>query len=197
MLQRSDVGCPGCGAVFPEIDGPVHEYMESSPACWRAFGEVLAREYGDARLYRVHRLSVDSYAVQHPGGDSRQAVQSVGVHLARLCLLLERGLSPEQANDAMLRIARAKSSMFKLVRPPFLGAITVADVLAARGVEQHVEAVMAWARSAWDAWSEQHESVRRWHRRTRVPAPASEKCFPIRTVLTTSSHTAACSCDEL
>jgi hypothetical protein len=136
--------------------------MESSPGCWRAFGQVLAREYSDPALLAVHRLSVDSYAVQHPGGDSRQAIQSVGVHLARLCLFLERGLSPEQANEAMLRIARTKSSMFKLVRPRSLGTITVADVLAAGGPEQHVEAVMAWAGSAWDAWSVHHETVRLW-----------------------------------
>lgn len=87
-----DHACPGCGARFPAFDGPVHEYMESSAGCWRAFGEVLAREYGNPKLLAIHRLSIDAYAVQHPGGASRQAVQSVGVHLARLCLFLERGL---------------------------------------------------------------------------------------------------------
>jgi hypothetical protein len=156
------VACPGCGVVLPAFDGPVHEYMESSPACWRAFGEVLAREYSDPRLSRVHRLSVDSYAIQHPGGDSRQAIQSVGVHLARLCLFLERGLSPAQANAAMLRISQTKSTMSRLIRPGSLGVITVADVLAAHSAEQHTEAVMAWAQSAWDAWSEHHETVRKW-----------------------------------
>jgi len=163
----SAVTCPGCGAVFPELDGPVNEYMESSPACWRAFGEVLAREYSDPGLHAVHRLSVDSYAVQHPGSESRQAIQSVGMHLARLCLFLEGGLSPEQANEAMLRIGRTKSSMLKLVRPKSLGAITVADVLATRSAKQHADAVMAWAHSAWDAWSEHHETVRRVARLVR------------------------------
>jgi len=86
----------------------------------------------------------------------------VGLHLARLCLFLERGLSPEQANDAMLRVSGMKSSMFKLVRPRSLGAIAVAEVLAAPGAEQHAEAVMAWAHSAWDAWSEHHATVRNW-----------------------------------
>jgi hypothetical protein len=156
------VACPGCGVVLPEIDDPVHGYMESSPACWRAFGEVLAREYGEPGLHAVHRVSVDSYAVQHPGGDSRQAIQSVGVHLARLCLFLERGLSPAQANAAMLRIGSTKSSMFKLERPDSLGAITVVDVLAAGDGERHAEMARRWARSAWEAWSDHHEIVRRW-----------------------------------
>jgi hypothetical protein len=154
--------CPGCGSSFPAHDGPVHEYMESSPGCWRAYGEVLAREYGNPRLFAVHRLSVDSYAVQHPGGDSRQAIQSVGVHLVRLCLFLERGLSPEEANAAMLRAGKGKAEMFRLPRPASLGAVTVADVLAAPDDEAHTTAVRRWARSAWESWAEHHQTVRAW-----------------------------------
>jgi Family of unknown function (DUF5946) len=154
--------CPGCGACFAPFDGPVHEYMESSPACWQAFGQVMAREYGNPQLFAVHRLSVDAYAVQHPGGESRQAVQSVGVHLARLCLFLEHGLSPEKANAAMLRIGEGKAAMVKLRRPASLGTVTVADVLAARGDEAHAEVVQRWARAAWEAWAEHHDLVRRW-----------------------------------
>ncbi|HED04410.1 MAG TPA: hypothetical protein ENI60_06555, partial [Candidatus Fraserbacteria bacterium] len=102
------VECVGCGGQFPEIDGPVHRYMESSPGCWAAFGEVLAREYSDPIYFGVHRLTVDAYAVQHPGSPSRQSIRSVGVHLIRLCLFLEHGLSAENANDAMLKAAKLK-----------------------------------------------------------------------------------------
>jgi hypothetical protein len=154
--------CPGCGALFAPFAGPVHEYMESSPACWHAFGQVMAREYGNRELFAVHRLSVDSYAVQHPGGSSRQAVQSVGVHLARLCLFLEGGLSAEQANAAMLRVGEGKGAMVQLARPASLGAVTVADVLAAEGPEAHAETVRRWARAAWEAWAEHHDLVREW-----------------------------------
>lgn len=70
------VSCPGCGAQLPDIEGPVHRYMTSSPACWRLFGELLAAEYSDPDLIVTHRLSVDTYAIQHPGGQSRQAIQS-------------------------------------------------------------------------------------------------------------------------
>ena len=75
-MTSSEV-CPGCGAGFAPFDGPVHAYLESSAACWNAFGQVLAREYSDARHAPIHRLTVDAYCVQHPGGDSRQAIQSV------------------------------------------------------------------------------------------------------------------------
>lgn len=156
------IPCCGCGALFPALAGPVHAYMESSAGCWHAFGQVLAREYENPALVAVHRLSVDSYAVQHPGGDSRQAIQSVGVHLVRLCHFLERGLPAAEANAAMLRVGRTKQQMFQLVRPESLGAITVADVVAAESAVQHTELVNLWARSAWQAWSEHHATVRRW-----------------------------------
>jgi uncharacterized protein DUF5946 len=138
--------------------------MDSSPACWHAFGLVLAREYQTPILQSIHRLSVDSYAVQHPGGTSRQAVQSVGVHLARLCLFLEHGLSAEDANAAMLRVGKIKADMFQLARPASLGSVTVADVAAADDATRHIETVHQWARAAWLAWSEHHETVRRWAR---------------------------------
>ncbi len=154
--------CPGCGGRFAPFDGPVHAYMESSPGCWQAFGQVLAREYGNPGLFAVHRLSVDAYAVQHPGGDSRQAIQSVGVHLVRLCLFLERGLTAEAANDAMLRVAKAKAAMTWLARPASLGAVTVADVVAATDAPAHADLVRRWARAAWDAWATHHDLVRRW-----------------------------------
>ena len=162
MDAEKTQSCPGCGIELPPASGPVHKYMESSPACWAAFGQVLEREYSTPTLQDVHRLSVDSYAVQHPGRDSRQAIQSLGVHLSRLCLFLERGLSAEDANAAMLRVAGSKASMSHLQRPSHLGEVTVIDVLAASGVDAHREAVRRWARAAWEAWRTHHATVRQW-----------------------------------
>lgn len=156
--------CQGCGASFPEQDGPVHRYMESSPACWAAFGEVLAREYSNPAYFSIHRLTVDTYAVQHPGGESRQAIQSVGVHLVRLYLFLERGLDATHANDAMLEAAKHKQDFFKLEPPAYPGKLTIADVLAAKNERDHRNIVQAWAESAWQSWSAHHDTVRLWAR---------------------------------
>ncbi len=156
------VECVGCGGQFPEIDGPVHRYMESSPGCWAAFGEVLAREYSDPTYFGVHRLTVDAYAVQHPGSPSRQSIQSVGVHLIRLCLFLEHGLSAENANGAMLKAAKLKHTFVWLEPPVSLGQLTVADVVKARTAQAHKSAVRAWAQSAWDAWLPHHDIIRTW-----------------------------------
>ena len=109
--------CPGCGALFPDVAGPTHRYMESSPGCRAAYGVVFAREYGDRAYFEVHRLSADAYAVQHSGRRSQQAIQSVGFPLSRGCLFLERGLAAEDANDAMLANVKARHRFAWLAQP--------------------------------------------------------------------------------
>lgn len=163
MAARSSP-CLGCGALVPDEAGPTHRYMDASPGCWRLYGELLAREYEDyARFAPVHRLTVDAYAAQHPGTPSPQAIGSVGVHLVRLHLQLERGLPHEEANDAMLEISsRAKERFVWLDPPASPGDVTVLDVLDAGGVEEHMERVRDWAAAVWEAWAPHHETVRRW-----------------------------------
>ncbi|WP_457632164.1 DUF5946 family protein [Oceanithermus desulfurans] len=158
----SEVQCMGCGGWFPDVDGPTHRYMESSPGCWAAFGQILAREYSDPAYYDVHRLSVDAYAVQHPGSPSRLSIQSVAVHLIRLCLFLEHGLSPENANQAMLEAAKHKDMFVWLNPPESLGPLTAADVVKAASIQEHKALVRAWAEGAWAAWFPHHDTIRSW-----------------------------------
>jgi hypothetical protein len=156
--------CMWCKGWFDRLDGPVHAYMQSTPGCWAAFGRVLARQYADARLASVHWLTVDAYAVQHPGVESRQSIQSVGVHLVRLCLLLDHDLSPERANAAMTRVVRHKAAYHWLVPPASLGVLSVADVDAADGVDAHQTTVRAWAQQMCTVWAPHHATVRAWAR---------------------------------
>lgn len=162
--------CFSCGGEYPDIDGPVHRYMVSSPGCWAIYGEVLAREYSNPEYFEVHRLTVDAYAVQHPGSTDRQSVQSVGVHLIRLCLFLEHGLTAKNANDAMLEAGEKKSTFTWLKPPGSMGEITAADVFKAGSVEEHKALVRAWAESAWHAWSMHHDTIRSWR-----PAPRKNR----------------------
>lgn len=154
--------CFSCGAVVPETDGPTHEYMLSSPGCWAVYGEVLAREYRDPAYMARHQLTVDAYAVQHPGEPtSSSARRSVHVHLASLCAQLELGLGGADATRLLQRLG-AEASEPKWLEPPGdLGDVTVADVHRTRDVQAHLDAVERWARSAWEAWSLRHELVRR------------------------------------
>lgn len=153
--------CLGCGALLEPIDGPVHAYMLSSPACWAAFNAVTAREYASPDLMAVHRLTVDAWAVQHPGDGSRRAIQSVGLHLARLMVQFENGLVGRAANDAMLRFATAKSSLPEL--PARHGySVTVADVVDSIEPAAHKAGVRRWAEQTWNDWADQHAFIRAW-----------------------------------
>lgn len=137
--------------------------MTSSPACWAAFNAVIAREFADPALMEVHRLSVDAWAVQHPGDGSRRAIQSVGLHLARLWVQLDQGLSGEAANAAMLDFARRKADLPELpARPAY--ALTVADVVDAVAPSAHRAAVRRWAEATWADWSDQQQLIQSWAR---------------------------------
>lgn len=160
--EVAKVRCIGCGGLVPDVEGPVHRYLESSSGCWRLYGEVLAREYSDLAFWAAHRLTVDSYAVQHPGRSSPQTIQSVCVHLLSLYLVLERGADPQYATRAMQTMVRQKDRFVWLTPRSSLGRITVVDVAAASTAAEHGQRVRAWAESAWSAWSPHHEIVRGW-----------------------------------
>jgi hypothetical protein len=144
------------------MDGPTHRYLESSPGCWHVYGQVLSREYSDLAFATLHRLTVDSYAVQHPGHPSPQTIQSIGLHLLSLHLVLERGLAASYATRIMAGATKTKERFFWLPPPTSLGAITVSDVVAATEPVEHEKRVRAWAESAWSAWAEHHATVRAW-----------------------------------
>jgi len=139
--------------------------MEASPACWREFGKLLAVEYSTEALRHTHRLSVDTYAVQHPGDRSRQAIQSVGLHLARLLVQLERPMPPKETNDVMLGFSKHKSSLQYLERPERF-TVTIADVAPFFGTEIHSDRVLDWANCTWNDWSHHHDNIRDWIAKT-------------------------------
>ncbi len=154
--------CVGCGSMLEPITGPTHRYMLSSPACFALYSEVLAHEYSDPALMQIHRLTVDAFAVQHPGdGSTRQAIQSVGLHLARLGMQLEQLRRPEEANDIMLVLGKHKSELVSL-KPPKRYTMTVSDVAKFAGKPEHARLVKEWAQSAWDDWSDHHAYIIQW-----------------------------------
>ena len=161
-MSATTLRCRGCRALVPAEDGPTHPYMLSAPACWRIYGEVLAREYSQASWRRGHRLAVDAYAVQHAEGRDRRNRQSVALHLMSLALVLERGATDEQARMMLSERSRGAPEFARLEPPLHPGRVTVIDVRTAADAAAHVELVGDWARAAWDAWSDHHPRVRSW-----------------------------------
>ncbi len=149
--------CPGCGAQFESIAGPVHEYIESSPGCWKAYSEILAREYENySRMEEIHRLTVDAYAVQHPGRPGKKSTQSVYGHLLSLYAVFELNYSATQARELLGRFVAKKQDLPWLDPPDFAETLTVRDLLRAASLEEHMESVRTWSRSLWSAWKARH-----------------------------------------
>lgn len=154
--------CPGCGAVLTRIDGPVHPYMGGSPACFERFTTILAFEYSNPSLLPTHRLTVDTYAVQHPGLEgTRQQIQSVGLHLARLGRQLDGPIAPKETNDVMLGLGPHKHTL-ELLEAPKRFSMTVTDVAEHAGTPLHSVKVWAWALATWNDWSAHHEYIQQW-----------------------------------
>ena len=153
------VTCPGCGLESPPSGREYDRKFHASAECWAFFEEVIGREFQSAALFgRAHQLTVDTYAVQHAGGAHPD--KSVGVHLAGLCLSLERGIALTDVPLWMQRIAGATTSWPHLEPPMRTGGITVRDVAAARSEERHVAVVRAWAGQVWTSWSAHHPAAR-------------------------------------
>ena len=131
--------------------------MHSSPACWAAYGQVLEREYSDAVLFgHAHRLTVDAFAVMHPGDPSeRRAVQSFWIHGASLWIVLRLGHSHVRATQALKALAGGEFPERPEEHSRF--AMTHSELLYAP-IENHVKLAREWADAALAGWSDAHRN---------------------------------------
>jgi hypothetical protein len=158
MSGSSTRPCPGCADSFDAVDGPVHPYMVSSPGCWAAFGERLAADYSSPARMAHHQVVVDAYAAQHPGDATLpQQVQSVGLHLMTLCLVLEHGANPGDG-PALHRGMVRRPAFFRLERSG-PGRLTVRHVPVDGPIGQ---AALEWGAAVWQSYEQAHPTVHAW-----------------------------------
>src|SRR5215813_385146 len=124
--NSSSLMCPECGAP---IEGDWAE-------CRRLFNEVIAREFSDYRYGRVHRLTVDVYALQHPAEYMRSA-KSYAAHLTGMYAALE-GDTTEATNRAVQEWLNGPKALTRPGHPSpgQRGALTVAYIHEARNADQ-------------------------------------------------------------
>lgn len=144
--------CVGCGELFENRDGITHDYMLSSAVCWEQYGQILAREYQNPILFASsHRLTVDAYALQHPGlKNERRAYQSVRIHFVSLHLIFAYGRSHLEATNSLKTLS--SQSFDPLPSHPCDFRITTKDVIESE-LENHALEVEKWARCAYESWS--------------------------------------------
>jgi uncharacterized protein DUF5946 len=135
--------------------------MTCSPACWARYGDLLAAQYASPERMAFHQLVVDSYAVQHPDGADRRAIQSVGIHLMTLCLFIERGTDPALGTSLHRRMID-RPAFHQLEPPTSRGHLTLLAVPVDGDPSRARVAAYAWAEDVWTAWSSHHQTVRAW-----------------------------------
>jgi len=158
LIKQMDK-CFSCKAEVGNIKGEVHKYMDSSPGCWKLFGDILEKEYSDPSYWKNHRITVDAFAVQHFGKPSSQAIQSVNLHLSSLYLIYEKGFDVKLADKGLTTLAKYKSELFWLEPPDEVGDITVVDILKAKTADEHCELIFEWGKSVWNAWTFHHKTI--------------------------------------
>lgn len=159
---RHDDLCPGCGAAIPHPGGVKQPTVGASPGCWAAYGDLVAREYGEWHNPPIHRLTVDAYAAQHPGEPSSRAILDVAAHLIALYFSIDRGIEAARVPREIGRGVADPSELRWLEPPTAAGWQTILDVQGARDLRDHTSRVQRWARTVWEAWSAHHDTVRRW-----------------------------------
>ncbi len=152
--MRATVRCIGCGATVPDVDGPTHRYMLSAPGCWQHYAELTASPVPRTQL------TVDAYAVQHPGVPTPQASQSVCLHLLDLCRILVRGGLPAEGPRFLSGLAHRTYPW--LPPPPADYAVTVVDLVAVGASPAFSEIEMQFAQETWAAWAQHHGRIGRW-----------------------------------
>lgn len=141
--ESSIAVCEDCGAVVPE----------GKAGCLKMFEEILAREFSDYRYGKIHRLTVDTYSLQHPEAYMRSA-KSFAAHLTGMCAALEYE-NPLAINQTVQKWLSTNPAVAKPAQiPEHRGNLTIGYILSASDVDQHVERVREWAQDVWSAWSD-------------------------------------------
>jgi hypothetical protein len=149
--------CTGCGRA---IEG-------GTAGCRAEFDTLVGRDFSDARFFAVHRLFVDTYALQHPDEFCRSA-KSLAAHLVGLMLILDGDASADSGAAALRNWLDGPRALDKPPVPAERGAITLADVKNIGDPAAWREALHRWAEATWAAWRDLHPLARQWAEETQA-----------------------------
>ena len=144
-----DEVCEDCGAVV----------AHGRAGCLELFEEILAREFSDYRYGRIHRLTVDTYSLQHPDKYMRSG-KSFAAHLTGICAALEY----DDALTLNQVVQKWLSTNPQIDKPVYIpkerGDSTITYIHSAVDADEHIKRVREWAQEVWGAWSEHHGLAR-------------------------------------
>lgn len=142
--------CEDCGAAV----------AGGKAGCLKLFEDILAREFGDFRYFKIHRLTVDAYSLQHPDKYMLSG-KSFAAHLTGMYAALEIE-DASAVNQSLLKWLNTQPKIEKPARlPEQRGSLTIAFIHSAADADEHIERVREWAQDVWKAWSEHHALAKR------------------------------------
>ena len=143
--------CAGCGLVVPG----------GTQGCQLIMDDLIARDFSSALCFRVHRMLVDTYSLQHPERYCASA-KSLAAHLTGLAWLIEHGGNRATGSEALRRWLNGRAELEKPPLPASRGALTITDVRGHHDPRSYAEAVERWARATWEAYAPLHGTAREW-----------------------------------
>lgn len=155
--DQTETTCYGCGLVV-DAEGVPHPYIGAAQGCWNIYGDILAKEFGEYEYPQpTHRLTVDTYAVQHPGVPGKKSIQSVNIHLLSLYFVLVKKIDGKKVTQMMGQILEANPDFVWLDPPIPNGHIKVDHIKTAINLEDHILKVEEWAQDVWRCWYIKHK----------------------------------------
>lgn len=151
--------CIGCGLKTERVEGEIHRYMLSSPKCWSLYEELLAREYQNPKYMSIHTLTVDAYALQHPGENNQQANSSVYVHLLSAYAYFVKKKTIKELVIVKKRATTLSKNLPRLFPVPESYSLRLDTVLKATTAKEREEFVIAWTNSVFLSWKQHHKAI--------------------------------------
>lgn len=159
-VSNGTADCPSCGAVG----------VGGLAGCRALFDKLTEPQFSDRELGPALRLMVDAYSLQHPEEFMRSS-KSAAAHLSAMCWSMERGRSSRL--PAPLKAWVDGPRTYPCVPPPpsgARGALSLLALVGATDAVDHDRRALAWAESAWEAWSAHWPQARDWVREALAEA---------------------------
>ena len=111
--------------------------------------------HGDPQF--IHQHAVDAYGGQHV----RVSKSTIGAAfaLAGLYLAVEKGFTGRRVQLMHIAMAKRSKEWPRFVPPANVGAMTVAEVVAAEPGPARDQRLLDWCRSVWAAWADDQARV--------------------------------------
>ncbi|MDQ3179366.1 MAG: DUF5946 family protein, partial [Acidobacteriota bacterium] len=100
--------------------------LETKQICKELFEEILAKEFSDFRYAKIHRLTVDTYCLQHPDIYMVSA-KSFAAHLTGMCCAMEYGDELDLLN-LLQKWLNGEKHLEKPEMLKYLGNLTISHI---------------------------------------------------------------------